>query len=86
MELNAEDLARIDKLRKDAICVFMSEGTLWTLVFIIIGAGEQPDEINKYLLVLSIVNSTFSILKFLIVYVMAFTRRAGRTEWYQIGC
>ena len=86
VELNAEDLARINKLRSDAICVFISEIILWTIVFITIGADEQPEEINKYLLVLGIVNSVFGILKFLLVYVMAYTRRAGRTEWYQIGC
>ena len=82
VELNAEDLTRIEKLRKDAVCVFLAEAILWTCVVTIIGENEQPAEINKYLLVLTIVNGVFATLKFLLVYVMAFTRRAGRTEWY----
>ena len=64
------------------MCVFIAELILWTCVVTVIVEADQPAEINKYLLVLTIVNGAFAILKFLLVYVMAFMRRAGRTEWY----
>ena len=35
-ELNAEDLERIEKLRKDAMCVFIAELLLWGCVLTIL--------------------------------------------------
>ena len=89
-ELNAEDLERIEKIKKDAACVFASESVLWGCACIVViesrdDSWDVPDEVRKYLIILLILNVTFSVLKFLLGYSCAMQRRAGRTEWYQVG-
>ena len=72
-ELNAEDLERIEKIKKDAACVFASESVLWGCTCIVViesrdDAWDVPDEVRKYLIILLILNVTFSVLKFLLGY------------------
>lgn len=85
-ELNVANSAAVEKLKSDTICVFMAEIVLIVSVFVVILADDYvPPDVKGYLISVTVITAFFAFAKLALFYCLAYTRPAGRTEWYQIG-